>query len=322
MLSTLRDLAGRVPPVARLRDDRDRWRDLADSRERKIAELKERLGRVRADRDHLKTYIAEVAEVPHQFGAGAEAYTGWRGSKLLGGEDLDTPERAFPGMDSSAVMTEHINRYAFATGFVAGKDVLDLGCGTGYGSEMLSWTARRVRGFDLWKPTPDEQPHWPGPHSLTWGHDLTVDALPSADWAVWFENIEHLEKAQRALRIGWRAVDNMVASFPNPVYHGSQHNHHHVTDWSLDEFEMHVRWASTVRFNDIDVAHFHQFGADGLIQQGANAEADYWIVVAHGLDPKDGVVPEPATDAAQAEPAAADGTVASAIEAPEETPSA
>jgi predicted TPR repeat methyltransferase len=30
--------------------------------------------------------------------------------------------------------------------------VLDLGCGTGYGTEMLSWTARRVRGFDRWEP--------------------------------------------------------------------------------------------------------------------------------------------------------------------------
>lgn len=45
---------------------------------------------------------------------------------------------------------EHLNRYDFASKFVAGKTVLDLGCGIGYGSlRMLRSGARTVTGGDL-----------------------------------------------------------------------------------------------------------------------------------------------------------------------------
>jgi cyclopropane fatty-acyl-phospholipid synthase-like methyltransferase len=52
-------------------------------------------------------------------------------------------ERAFPGMPRPDIISEHCSRYAFALSLVGGAHVLDLGCGTGYGSEMLSWSAAR-----------------------------------------------------------------------------------------------------------------------------------------------------------------------------------
>ncbi|MEZ5102683.1 MAG: glycosyltransferase family 2 protein [Thermoleophilia bacterium] len=117
---------------------------------------------------------------------------GWRTSATLGGPDAAKPERAYPGMGSAASMLEHTQRYALALGLVGGLDVLDLGCGTGYGSEMLTWTARHVRGFDLWQPADHERPAWPGGAELTYGHDLCVDPLPQAEAATMFEVIEHL----------------------------------------------------------------------------------------------------------------------------------
>ena len=47
---------------------------------------------------------------------------------------------------------EHINRYQFAGGFVKKKKVLDLACGSGYGSKMLSSAgANNVVGLDISK---------------------------------------------------------------------------------------------------------------------------------------------------------------------------
>jgi SAM-dependent methyltransferase len=59
-------------------------------------------------------------------------------------------ERAVPWSPTTSVriMHHHVMRYAWATQFVGGKRVVDLGCGTGYGSFMLSWVADKVIGLD------------------------------------------------------------------------------------------------------------------------------------------------------------------------------
>ena len=44
---------------------------------------------------------------------------------------------------------EHLHRYAFAKDFVAGKTVLDIACGEGYGSNLLAGTALNVIGVDI-----------------------------------------------------------------------------------------------------------------------------------------------------------------------------
>jgi hypothetical protein len=209
----------------------------------------------------------------------------WRDSATLGGPDPLMPERAFPGMPGAGVMREHALRYAFCLGLVAGRDTLDLGCGTGYGSEILGWTASRVRGFDLWRPEPHERPVWPGGAVLTYGHDLCVAPLPPAEVAVAFEVVEHLPDAPAALRIAWRSVDTLIVSFPNPVFHGSHHNPYHVNDWPLERVETEIAEAAAVRFRAVEIAHFTQDyrnGSDGMVLPGRDPDASYWIVVARG----------------------------------------
>jgi len=46
---------------------------------------------------------------------------------------------------------EHETRYEFALQYVLGKDVLDLGCGYGYGTNILSMKAKSVIGVDRMK---------------------------------------------------------------------------------------------------------------------------------------------------------------------------
>ena len=211
------------------------------------------------------------------IGGGAGRAT-WRDSQTLGGPEPDMPERAFPGMQYTSVMAEHAARYAFAMQVAGGLHALDLGCGTGYGSEMLSWVAESVRGFDLWEPGPDELPQWPGGAVLTYGFDLCRDPLPAADVAVAFEVVEHLADAPAALRQMLAAAPILVLSFPNPVWHGSHHNPHHVNDWSLPELEQHLADAAPAG-RTLDLVHLQQ-DSGGLLLPGRDPDASYWVLTA------------------------------------------
>lgn len=48
-----------------------------------------------------------------------------------------TGERWIPGESPFQVETDHLARYSFASGYVKDKTVLDIACGSGYGSKLL-----------------------------------------------------------------------------------------------------------------------------------------------------------------------------------------
>lgn len=66
---------------------------------------------------------------------------------------IDTRERALPmngaqSLEDYLVYLKHLALYRFASRYVAGKRVLDLGCGEGYGSDALAHTAHLVVAAD------------------------------------------------------------------------------------------------------------------------------------------------------------------------------
>ena len=64
-----------------------------------------------------------------------------------------TGERYLPFVDTkisgAEIHYEHSHRYYFALHFVKSKKVLDLACGEGYGSHILSKIAEHVVGMDI-----------------------------------------------------------------------------------------------------------------------------------------------------------------------------
>ena len=58
------------------------------------------------------------------------------------------PERIVPAETERGILAIHLKRYEFALPFCPGKNVLDAGCGVGYGTVFLADVARRVVGID------------------------------------------------------------------------------------------------------------------------------------------------------------------------------
>ncbi len=61
---------------------------------------------------------------------------------------MSHPERIVPDETDPGIVALHLKRYEFACPFCAGKEVLDAGCGVGYGSAFLAEQAARVVGVD------------------------------------------------------------------------------------------------------------------------------------------------------------------------------
>lgn len=155
-----------------------------------------------------------------------------------------TGERFLPGV-AGEIWYEHWHRYHFVAPLVAGREVLDVACGAGYGSALLARTAAKVTGADV---SPAAIAHAGGRYgSVRNLAFVTADcaALPfpdaSFDAVVSFETIEHiaaqdafLDEARRVLRPGGL----FVLSCPNKVEYSDKRgarNEYHVRELYRDE---------------------------------------------------------------------------------------
>ncbi|MEJ7668531.1 MAG: class I SAM-dependent methyltransferase [Casimicrobiaceae bacterium] len=108
-----------------------------------------------------------------------------------------TGERFVPGI-AGEIAHEHWHRYAFARRFVAGKRVLDVACGEGYGSALIAAVAEHVVGVDIdSNAIAHARAKYASNGNLRFEHgSATVLPLPerSVDVVISFETIEHLAK--------------------------------------------------------------------------------------------------------------------------------
>ena len=115
---------------------------------------------------------------------------------------MSHPERIVPDETEPGIVALHRKRYEFALPFCANKEVLDAGCGVGYGSALLAERARRVVGVDN-EPEAIEyaRDRYGAPNVEFVVGDLLALDLPDASFDVVcsFETIEHLPDHERYL---------------------------------------------------------------------------------------------------------------------------
>lgn len=157
-----------------------------------------------------------------------------------------TGERYVPS-EQGEIRLEHLHRYATVLGIVAGKDVLDVACGEGYGSRLISTVARSTTGVDI---SGEAIEHARAAYRDSRNLEFQVGSatqLPlenaSFDVVVSFETIEHLEGQQQMLaeiRRVLRPEGVLVISSPNrPVYSraGQHRNEFHVKELDFAELD-------------------------------------------------------------------------------------
>ena len=108
---------------------------------------------------------------------------------------MSHPERIVPDETSPGIVALHLKRYEFAAPLCLDADVLDAGCGVGYGSAFLAASARRVVGIDL---DPDAiayaRERYARPNVEFRVGDLVALDLPDASFDIVcsFETLEHV----------------------------------------------------------------------------------------------------------------------------------
>jgi len=166
------------------------------------------------------------------------------------------PERIIPDATEPGIVALHLKRYEFALPFCHGKDVLDAGCGVGYGSARLASVARRVVGVDVDADTIAYARRRYGLPTVEFV-EADVTRLPtpddSFDVACSFETIEHVHDPEAfvtELRRVLRDGGTCVISTPR-VERTTQHpdNPFHAIELSPDDLEALLR----SRFPDVEL---------------------------------------------------------------------
>jgi SAM-dependent methyltransferase len=168
------------------------------------------------------------------------------------------------------IAAAHVHRYRLAARICSGLRVIDLACGSGYGSAILSETAVAVVGIDNDAETVDMAQATVGREHQV-GFE-TADALEflrrdlRRDWdaIVCFEGLEHLPRPADAIReLTRHASDGMrlLISLPNSRTF-EERNEFHVTDFGYEE-------AMEVLGGLGETTFLFQYNAEGSLIRGA-----------------------------------------------------
>jgi ubiquinone/menaquinone biosynthesis C-methylase UbiE len=215
-----------------------------------------------------------------------------------------TGERVIPGHVEPDLWAEHFSRYRFAASLAHESarppDVLDIGCGSGYGTAALAEYASSATGIDLASEAIDyARAHYDRP-GLTYLTGSATDLpFPAAsfDLITAFEVIEHLNDPAKLLAEARRVLrpDGVfLVSTPNKTYYAETRrdngpNPYHVHEFTHEEFAraVHAHFPSYVVLlqNHTDAFSFYNptapLPAQGYLETitGAASDAHFFLAV-------------------------------------------
>ena len=158
----------------------------------------------------------------------------------------DTGERQV-SKTIDGVRRDHVARYEWSSTLLNGR-VLDLGCGIGYGSKVLSEANLEVVSYDISHDAIKWAQTYFGSDKITYKTaDLRHEHnFEKADAAVCFEMIEHLEDPRPLLRGLTTKVKRLLVSVPNEEvfpYRNYAYHHRHYTRQQFEDLLNECGWS-------------------------------------------------------------------------------
>ena len=194
------------------------------------------------------------------------------------GYDSDfTGEFVVPGKAPEVIWKEHVLRYEHASTLVRAKAVLDVACGTGYGSDLLATAhAMRVVAGEYSTKALSYACRNFSRSNLSFVR-LTADHLPFKDDVfdviTSFETVEHLHFRERFLEECRRVIrphGTLLFSTPSrvtwrPPWAPRPTNPYHVIEFSLDDF----RKLLSDHFDEVEMSGQRYVGPTGVLMRYA-----------------------------------------------------
>ena len=199
-----------------------------------------------------------------------------------------TGERFLPGVGGE-IWYEHWHRYHFAAKLVTGREVLDVACGTGYGSALLARQARHVVGADISDETIEHARVFYAAMTNLAFRQADCAALPfpdaNFDAVVCFETIEHIDAQATFLdevRRVLRPEGFLVLSSPNKLEYSDRRgfaNPYHLRELYREALASllaprfpYTKWFGQ-RMSFFSVVWPEQGGSEGEVFEVAEASA-------------------------------------------------
>ncbi|MEH2305905.1 methyltransferase domain-containing protein [Nostoc sp.] len=155
-----------------------------------------------------------------------------------------TGERYVPSLNGQ-IKYEHLHRYALCVDYVAGKNVLDIACGEGYGCALLADVAESVVGVDINSEVVEYATKEYSTHKNIRFMVGSCDSVPlpdnSFDVVTSFETIEHHDKHEEMMQEIKRVLKPsgvLIISSPNRLTYSDEpkySNPFHVKELYYDE---------------------------------------------------------------------------------------
>lgn len=147
-------------------------------------------------------------------------------------DQIDEERIYFP--DAGANIVAHVAPYMKALPFVRGRKVIDLCCGTGHGTRLLSEAAKSVIGLDYSETAIEYCESRELPNVDYFCVDVEKHDFEGSDVITCMQGLEHLEDPKALIQ---KHLDKMwIFALPNDTDLSNKHHHHKITmaviqDW-------------------------------------------------------------------------------------------